>query len=66
MPVALLILINLLAPRIVLLEIKLILPVMQVMFLQYLLHHLRHRFIHEKRWLRNCLSSKERKGSRVI
>jgi hypothetical protein len=32
----------------VLLEIKLILPVMQVMFLQYLLHHLRHRFIDEK------------------
>ncbi|SWT30021.1 Uncharacterised protein [Klebsiella pneumoniae] len=46
--VALLILINLLAPWIVLLEIKLILPVMQVMFLQYLLHHLRYRFVDEK------------------
>ncbi len=46
--VALLILINLLAPRIVLLEIKLILPVMEVMFLQYLLHHLRYRFVDEK------------------
>lgn len=46
--VVLLILISLLASWIVLLQTKLIFSVMQVTFLQYLLHHLRYRFVHEK------------------